>query len=344
MVKIKYLWLIITITILLSSCSGLRSVRNSRIISPKQVNQKIETPIAEKEIESIPVVAEQRQIDTADYSKFAGIVGSRIPSLREQMQNLAKTQDTMKDDLSRVKSDIQEIKNLISDLRGTVDDYIPAGTKLPFTGSVKEKQNIENETPKQSYSSKLLADEKSNDVRPVKKPSYNERQNITKKAISETFLASDEKASKKETPPKPKIVEKDKQIAKPVKPEIIAVNDNSRLNEGKEQFANRRYSEAIETLKNALLAETSKKQESEINFLIGESYYFMGDYVQSIDFMNKVLSSQESQYLDGARIRKAEANLKSGKIIEAKADYQALIRNHPSSNYVPKARKMLQQL
>jgi len=70
----------------------------------------------------------------------------------------------------------------------------------------------------------------------------------------------------------------------------------------------------------------------------------MSDYDKSIEFMNKVLNSQDSQYLDGARIRKAEANLKSGKIIEAKADYQALIRNHPSSNYVPKARKMLQQL
>jgi len=221
---------------MLSSCSGLRSVRNSRIISHKQVNQKIETPIAEKEIESLPIVAEQRAMDTTDYSKFAGIVGSRIPSLREQMQNLAKTQDTMKDDLSRVKSDIQEIKNLISDLRGTVDDYIPAGTKLPFTGSVKEKQNIVDETPKQTYSTKLLADEKSNDIKPIKKVSNYEKKNITKKAISETFLASDEKATKKETYQKAKFVEKEKPAAKPIKPEIIAENDNSLIETSNSQI------------------------------------------------------------------------------------------------------------
>src|SRR5690606_27926529 len=119
---------------------------------------------------------------------------------------------------------------------------------------------------------------------------------------------------------------------------------NKEFNIGKDYLAKQDYKNAIASFKSALSTVTSKMKEAEIEYLIGESYYFLGDYDRTIEFMNKVLSAKESSLQDGARLRKAEANLKSGKVSDAKAEYQTLIRDHPSSNYVPQARKMLQQL
>ncbi len=352
MEKIKYLWLLLSILLLLNSCSGLRSVRHSRIISPKQnnISKKIDndniSSNKNNQIEEVKNEQNSNNIDTDDYTKLANIVGSRIPTLREQMQFLSKTQDSIKYDISEVKNEIQQIKNLITDLRAEIDDYFPAGEKLPMTGYNKDKNFYSNNNSNNSQSTKLLSDEKINSV-PKQQTNIAKTQNIKNKAINETYLVSDEKA--KQTKVTTKTVKN--------KPSTIPNNthnnntnnnnnlsDNSQLLEGKSLYSKKDYSNAIEVLNNALKSETSKTQEAEINFLIGESYYFLTNYDKAIEFMNKVISTPGNQYIDGARIRKAEANLKSGKVSEAKEDYQALIRNHPTSNFVPQARKMLQQL
>ncbi|MBX3043449.1 MAG: tetratricopeptide repeat protein [Candidatus Kapabacteria bacterium] len=339
------LWLILFIVsiLIISSCSGVRSIRSgNNLYHPKQDITKdnnesgsIESPepkemISNEKIDDSEFIEPQAiQNEAKDYSKLAGIVGDRLPTIREQMQDLGKSQELIKNDIAQMQDDIREIRNLIYDLKGTVDDYIPAGTRLPVTGNIKV-----NEDKKQS-SFELLPDEKVADKKIETKP---KNTMITKKAISETFLKSDESSVKKSSPKA--------QIKNEVatKTDDVNIGINPLFNEGKELYSTKKYSEAIESLKKALSQETSKKQESEINFYLGESYYFINKYDLSIDYLNKVLSFNDSPFLDAARIRKAEANLKSGNISEAKADYQALIKNHPGSNHIPKARKMLQQL
>ncbi len=325
-------------------CSGARSIRGGSIdlkskttpvIAEVQENdikteeiKPISSEVKKAEIKSEvikPIIAEKK-----DYSKLADIVGDRLPTIREQMQSLAGSQDSIKSEMTKMKNDIEEIKFLLSDLKGTIEDYIPAGTRLPMTG--KPTADI---TPKSDNTFKLVADEKANSE-PVIKTKKESKQTMAKKAMSETFLQSDEKA-------KP-IVANNKAKSQTEVQTTSVQSNNETFSLGKENFKNRNYKSAIENLTQALKTETSKKQESEINYYLGESYYFMNNLESSIEHLNKVLSVPESSFLDAARIRKAEANLKSGKVKEAKADYQALINNHPGSNYIPKAKKMLQQL
>lgn len=350
MMRIKYIWLFVTIAIVITSCSGTRSVRNMKYLRAVAENDKTansDAPNDNIEFPDLkPIQAKKIKEESADYSKMANIVGSRLPTLREQMDRLSDAQDTMKGDLTAIKQDIEKIKHMISDLSGTLDDYIPEGSKLPMTGGEKRKIATESYI-NPSNSMKLESDEKySNELPQNRKIKQSDKQTIVKKAISETYLLSDQKIQQS----KPKATninsEKAKVQAKQIdngSVENIA-SDNLLINQGRELFNKRNYLDAISVLKNALINETSKKQETEINYLLGESYYFTSEYSKSIEYMNKVLDNSGNSFVDGARIRKAEANLKSGKIDEAKADYQLLIKNHPLSNHVPKARKMLQQL
>lgn len=339
-------WLLLC-TLLISvnfGCSGVRSIRGGSVDS-KSKNTPVIAEVAKSDIktdEIMPISPEITKSDVKneenkskifekkDYGKLADIVGDRLPTIREQMQSLAGSQDSIKSEMTKMKNDIEEIKFLLSDLKGTIDDYIPAGTRLPMTG--KQTSDI---TPKSDNAFKLVSDENV-DSEPIIKPKKESKQAMAKKAMSETFLQSDEKA--KSNVPNNKVRNQTEIQTTP------AQSNNETFSLGKENFKNRNYKAAIENLTQALKTETSKKQESEINYFLGESYYFMNNLESSIEYLNKVLSVPESSYLDAARIRKAEANLKSGKVKEAKADYQALINNHPGSNYIPKAKKMLQQL
>lgn len=343
--NISWLILFILVSSVLISCSGTRSIRSGnsyyQIKSKKEIQKPLDV-VKEVELNDDSLLTEMSDHNSfestppqRDYTKLADIVGNRLPTIREQMQELSRSQDTIRDDIVKMQSDIEQIKHILSDLKGTIDDYIPYGTRVPATGKPISSNNTEN---KKENSYQLLSDEKT-----VNKPSKESKQKVTKKAISETFLHSDESTKPKQQA-KPQVVEKS-----PVKEEIAAKNEGSEnsenyLNQGKQLYKNQNYAAAIDNLKKALLEETSKKQESEINYYLGESYYFLNNFDLAVEYLNKVLSFTDSAFLDAARIRKAEANLKAGNVKEAKADYQALIRNHPGSSHIPKARKMLQQL
>lgn len=334
--NVKIIWLILfTLTISINfSCSGVRSIRGGYVDMKieSQTNQVEEDAVELPEELTKVLKQEPVQTKTQDYSKLVEVVGDRLPTIREQMQVLAGSQDSIKNEITIIKNDIEQIKHLLSDLKGTVDDFIPAGTRMPITGKPATDLPKAKSLSNNDNGYELLSDEKS-------KPSVpqNNRQTIAKKAMKETFLQSDEKVQKVKQRP----IKEVKTTSEPIP--IVEV-DNDALILGKELYKKQNYKAAIDKLTQALQSETSKKIESEINYLIGESYYFSSNYEQAIDYFNKVLNVNDSPFMDAARIRKAEANLKSGKISEAKADYQALIKNHPGSSHIPKARKMLQQL
>ncbi|GAB1370753.1 hypothetical protein MASR1M45_08150 [Candidatus Kapaibacterium sp.] len=53
-------------------------------------------------------------------------------------------------------------------------------------------------------------------------------------------------------------------------------------------FALKKYLEAINLFGESLGNTTSKKQEAEAQYLIGEAYYFLNDYGKSLEYLNKV--------------------------------------------------------
>ena len=324
------LWLILIIVIFMSlnSCSGVRSIRGagshykSPIVKSEELISKEELA---DDIQSNVAIADTERTDDSKYSKLVEIVGDRLPTIREQMQVLADSQNSIKQEIYAMKEDINQIRNLITDMKTIVENTSLSAMKYPETGA-----------PSKSNNYTLLSDENSKDDELIVNKDKNK---FKKKAISETFMLSDEKV--KESPKAGKM--------SAIEPNVSSSNTDVKFEiesyrTGLEHFKNRNYSAAAEHFIRSLREVSSKKQEAEINYYIGESYYFLNNYTASSDYFNKVLSYGEGDKLDAARIRKAEANLKAGNINEAKSDYQALIRNHPGSSHIPKARKMLQQL
>lgn len=336
--------MILTILLIigLTSCSGARSIRTgSNVI---KTVKKTPATVQFKEIKKEPEIIKpaeksiEEETEKTDYSKLAEIVGGRLPTLREQMQNLADSQDTMRNDISKIQNDINEIKNILNDMNLNTASNTKVISKYPETG----KSNI-TEAPSSKPSTQLLSDENISKKRALLKNKMSKNIN-EQKDKSENIIPSEERI---------------KNISKPVNNNNLPVKTNrtdnkntqnselsndSKLMSAKDLFGKKNYLAAIDEFSTALNSQPEKSREAEINYYLGECYYFINENEKAIEYLNKVLTSTNKQYMDAARIRKAEANLKAGKISAAKEDYQALIKNHPGSSFIPKARKMLQQL
>ncbi|GAB1370754.1 hypothetical protein MASR1M45_08160 [Candidatus Kapaibacterium sp.] len=179
------------------SCSGMRSVRNMKYLQTesqknhnepeeisdfeKLISNKKNTEIKSSNNDEIINPPTQNK-SSENYEKLANIVGSRLPTLREQMDLLQNVQDSMKDDISNIKKEINDIKHLLGDIKGTVEDYFPENQKLPLTGKTKEQAELKTK--------KLESDQN------VSKSSA-DLQSVQNRAISETFLKSDESIGSK---------------------------------------------------------------------------------------------------------------------------------------------------
>jgi len=83
---------------------------------------------------------------------------------------------------------------------------------------------------------------------------------------------------------------------------------------------------------------------SKCNYWLGESHFGLGQYDDAIAYFQKVISSKNADKKADAFIMIAESNIRSGKVNEAKKVFTTFINNYPNSQYIPRAKKMLQQL
>ncbi len=165
----------------------------------------------------------------------------------------------------------------------------------------------------------------------------------------ETFLNKDiaKKETKKEGTP---IIESEEKIAKKegkqvqVEEQALAKQSTEKLDLA-EQFYNKgKYDDAITAYVAALNDIKSNKIKSEVLYKVAMSHYQLKHFEKSIAYFDQVCSLSENMFKDDAQIQIAEANMRLGKIDEAKKAYQNVLAEYPRSKHIPKARKMLQQL
>ncbi len=165
----------------------------------------------------------------------------------------------------------------------------------------------------------------------------------------ETFINRDvaKTETKKATNP---IIESDENIAKKeqkqvqVEEQTIEKISTEKLDLA-EQFYNKgKYEDAITAYVAALEDIKSNKIKSEVLYKVAMSHYQLKHFEKSIAYFDQVCSLSENMYKDDAQIQIAEANMRLGKIDEAKKAYQNVLAEYPRSKHIPKARKMLQQL
>ncbi|HRK59853.1 MAG TPA: tetratricopeptide repeat protein, partial [Candidatus Kapabacteria bacterium] len=79
-------------------------------------------------------------------------------------------------------------------------------------------------------------------------------------------------------------------------------------------------------------------------YWLGESYFATGKYDEAASQFKSVLAQKNSAKLDDAMVMLGETYFRQGKKEEAKKIFTSLISTFPTSEFIPRARKRLQQL
>lgn len=168
-----------------------------------------------------------------------------------------------------------------------------------------------------------------------RKETFSNKKNVAQ-AKTNNIIESEEKIAKKE----------DSVPQTKAEPTPAANNQNSdKQLELAEQFYNKgKYADAIDSYLKALDGIKSNNIKSETLYKVAMSHYHLKHYEKSINYFDKVCSLSENMFKDDAQIQIAEANMRLGKIDEAKKAYKNVLAVYPRSKHIPKARKMLQQL
>ncbi len=356
--RILVLWLIFAIfVLLLSSCANTRSVRNSVFSSQKKVklennpkiikeDNKVDSvenivmpeleEFADKAIKNNNLPVDNNQL-LAEYNKNH----ARIPTLREQMKALADEQQSMSNNITNLKSDIVEIKQTLTQIKDVIDDLeIP--NKAVYRGpnnannNIKtDNQNLTNDTYNETYIVSSDEDYENEDETNMDEPIIDKPK--AKKEIKKPVV-------KKVISPKVEKVQAPVQIKAPE----IKVEKSTNINEDYELalklYADKNYSQAIDKFKNTLTKTKEANVVSDCNYFTGECYFALKDYDNALLHFNKTISAGNGNKKDNAQLMIAEANVRTGKVTEAKSAYQNLIKFYPESELIAKAKKMLQQL
>lgn len=117
-----------------------------------------------------------------------------------------------------------------------------------------------------------------------------------------------------------------------------------RYEDARQDYLARHYREAIQKFE-VLLAENTKNSLSDnCQYWIGESYWGLGKYQQAIVAFEKVFSFIKSNKEDAAQLKLGLCYLRLNDNERAKQEFQKLIDNYPTSEYVSSARRAIAQM
>lgn len=280
-------------------------------------------------VKGIPVASAQAPVSTDNSGTNAPV--RRIPTLREQIKSIQDKQDEFGLKVSGIESELNDLKETVSQLKNDVHQI-----------SVKQQgKKADNDIIKSTFisdekynSSLLLPDEKSGSTstrkKIISKQIVNESQTGQPgRQLAQIYNPAKNKSSKKSLHESEKNVEE---------------QSPAELKDILKEIDNKNYNNAVTQLNILLKSSQGNAQKSQCYFYLGESYYGMRQYKQASDYYNLVLKSGNPGLKEKSQAKIAECYIRNGDIQPAKSAYQELISKYPESEYVPIARKMLQQL
>jgi tol-pal system protein YbgF len=118
----------------------------------------------------------------------------------------------------------------------------------------------------------------------------------------------------------------------------------SRYQEALQAYRSQRFSEAIQKFE-ALLTENAKNSLADnCQYWIGEAYYDQRNFNQAIVSFEKVFSYPNSNKDDSAQLKLGLCYIKLNDKTKAREEFQKLISNYPSSEYIGIARQFIAQI
>lgn len=324
--KFYLIVLLLPVVAVLSSCSLLNTNTSD------SEADEIQTPeMTVSDTTGSPVVR-----DTATQHR-------RLPTLREQMQRIEEHQAIMQEDIGFIKNDLAVLKEEVVQLRNTLTSGKPAVTeteavKGPSTVRPKTEATTKDEEP--VTATVLLADE---DIAPkeevpkeeVPKKKPTKPQGVVprqeQKPVSMS-IPSDEQAKAAET------------VKQPVAKESAPVVPSDLYKDAMQYVAKKEYDKATPLLEDVLKNDKNPVTRGNALYWLGEGAYASGDYEKAIEHFKSTFAIKSSTKADDALLMMAEAYRKMGKTDEARKMYNKLIDTYPQSEFVARARKMLQML
>lgn len=367
--KSKFILLVLFLLILsLLSCSNpssIRSLANNKKIISKTDNTQTENQAENQEGEqtlnnskSEEFAELKEQIKSNSKSENNSDKEMKIPTLREQLKRMGEEQNIINGKIQNMEVDVKSIKNDVIEIKGTLEDIksamkILAGQKQAFVGEpIPEnlskvektpenlpksdlKKEIKKEILDELKKEKNLVVENPPKITKVKKKILSD-ENISSKPIKETKSSKNEEIAQKSNPKQEQLKSKVEEIAQ--KPETVEYK--TALN----YISKKDYSNAIPQLQQAIKVEKDEAKKSDCRYWLGESHFVLKQYDKAIDFFTQVLKGVKSPKQDDAQVMLAESHIKAGQVNQAKNAFGSLITKFPDSEFVPRARKMLQQL
>ncbi|NOY76781.1 MAG: tol-pal system protein YbgF [Calditrichaeota bacterium] len=118
----------------------------------------------------------------------------------------------------------------------------------------------------------------------------------------------------------------------------------ARYEDALQTYNRRHYKEAIRKFRELLQENPNTSLSDNCQYWIGECYYSLGKYDQAVVEFEKVFTFPNSNKEDDAQLKIGMSYMKLGDKQRAKNAFKTLIEKYPKSEYVPLARRFLNQL
>jgi len=119
---------------------------------------------------------------------------------------------------------------------------------------------------------------------------------------------------------------------------------SDRYQEALQSYRARDYREAIQKFEMLLSMNSKHTLSDNCQYWIGESYYGLGNYQEAIIAFEKVFTFSESNKEDAAQLKLGICYIRLKDTVRAKEEFQKLIDNYPTSEYVSTAKRFIAQI
>ncbi len=295
------------------------------------------------------------------------ISNKRLPTLREQMKALADDQTQIRNNVNSLQQDVNEIKVSLDEIKDAVAVLNFSPNNTPTRG---EKPEVEIETEQEFYNSNsddfdnveeldnfVESDEavkakKSNSTPSTVKPKLLKKNQAPAKTNKQKDGAENRakhiESKKNEKKPEPSNFKATTKI-QTTQPQVAPANNvkvvnNDNIGQALNYFSKKDYQRAINELNIVLTKHNDSETLASCSYWLGESYFRLGNYQNAIKFFEKTATTANSSKTEEAKVMLGESNLRMGKVQEARQAFQNFITTYPKSKYIPRAKKLLQQL
>jgi tol-pal system protein YbgF len=117
-----------------------------------------------------------------------------------------------------------------------------------------------------------------------------------------------------------------------------------RYQEALQTYRSKNFREAIQKFEALLATDYKNSLAGNCQYWIGEAYYDQGNYTQAIMAFEKVFTFPNSNKNDSAQLKLGFCYLKMNDTTKAKDEFQKLINNYPTSEYISIAKRRIAQI